>query len=183
MFGNIILDIILAVSGALALIGLGAVAVYVTRGGRRHEVRITVEQDHRPPQRVTLSPDSAVVRELTSVEGIQLSVSDAASNTQTNAASRKRRPLEIAGLLTGAAAGLAIALPFVSSNGFAIGLAIGVAVGALLLTSAGSIAARLTEEFTRREWKDSSTRVQAEAIRDAALLRDHPHSSTPSSAA
>lgn len=172
MTGRVLLDILLGLGGVLALIGLGGVVVAVSRGPRKQDVKITVEQGGRPPQVLTLTQDSVVIQHLTEVEGVRLSIKDDTTETDTPPAPKKRRQLEIVGLITSAAAGLGVALPFVAAS--EIVLLIVSAVGALLLTSIGIVVASLKEQFTRREWKTSTTKQQAEAIRDAALLREHP---------
>ena len=55
MNAQLILGIFLAVGGGLALVGLGG-AVALVRGGRRHDVQITVKQDHGAAQVSYLSP-------------------------------------------------------------------------------------------------------------------------------
>jgi hypothetical protein len=180
MTGKVLLDILLGLGGVLALIGLGGAVVSVSRGPRKGDVRITVEQDDRQPQIVTLPQDSVVVRHLTEVEGLRLSVKDNVAVDANTAAtpSRNRRPLEIAGLLTGAAAGVGFAIPFVAAS--EIAAIVLSTLGALFLTSLGIVVASLKEQFTRREWRSSTTKQQAEAIRDAALLREHPSRSEAS---
>ncbi len=165
---KLILDIILILAGAFALVGLGGTAVYLSREDRRRDVQITVRQGHGPRQVITLSADSPVVKRLAQVEGIRLSENVADANAP-GLNPRKRR-IEFTGLVAGAAVGLVAVLPVAGE----IALVAISTVSALLLTSLGEVIARLKGRFTAQEWKAGTTRQQAEAILDAALLRDLP---------
>ncbi|SRR6266568_2559659 len=173
MNDKLILDIILAIGGILALIGLGG-AVSLSRGGKRHEVQITVKQDYGAAQVVTVPEDSVVVTELNKLAGVHISSDGNMSEANSSASSdlKKNRRLEIGGLVGGVAASLAAVLPFVAASEIII--AVASAVGALFVTSVGVVLGRLKSQFTGEEWRASTPKKQAKAIRDAALLREIP---------
>jgi hypothetical protein len=187
MTGQIILDTLMAVGASLALIGLGGAVSLLARrdrGGSLSKtqqgrvVQITIEHESGPPQVVTLPQDSTVVEQLNKVEGIHISVDDKTPvppESPISDSSEVRRPVEnrrfeIVGLVSAVAVTLTAVLPFVIS-GKVLVTSIS-AIGALVLTTVGIAAGRLNSAFTREEWKARSTKTQAEAIRDAALLRD-----------
>ena len=170
MSTKLILDIILILAGAFALVGLGGTVVYLSRGERRRGVQITVRQGHGPRQVVTLSRDSPVVERLGQVEGIKLSETTTDSDASSPNSSKRRRRLELTGLIAGASVGLVAVLPIAGEAA----LVVISTASALLLTSLGEVIARLTARFTAQEWKAGTPKQQAEAIIDAALLRDLP---------
>lgn len=181
---QIVLDILIGFGGILALIGLGgAISSAALRRRDRFEpqhdaarsIELTVRLGEGPEQTVNVSHDSDVVKELGKVQGIQMSAVQGQSAVEEPARPEDRRT-EIVGLLTGVAAGISIALPFLAAGEVLIGAA--TALVALLLTAAGLVVGRLKSIFTRDQWKATSPKVQAEAIRDAALLRKLP-SETP----
>jgi hypothetical protein len=172
MDGQLILDILLAAGGVLALVGLGG-AVSLSRGSRRHDVQIIVKQEHGAAQVVTLPQDSTAVKELNKVEGINIEVKDDAADEGSPASDyKKERRLEIGGLVAGVAASVAAVVPFAVAGEIAVVIITG--LGALLLTSVGVVITRLRAHFTGEEWKASTAKKRREAVRDAALLRELP---------
>lgn len=181
MSQQIILNVITGIAGVLALIGLGGAFSLLGRQRKsgsdqrapEQRVQITVKQGEGPEQTVTLPQDSAVVEQLTKVQGIQIPDRNAVTDDDNADSQRDRRP-EIIGLITSVIAALGAGLPFVVAGELFIATfaLAGAALGALLLTSAGVVVNRLKTTFTRDEWKARSTKMHVEAIRDAALLRD-----------
>lgn len=168
MNSKLILDIIFILAGAFALVGLGGTVVYLSREERTRDVHITVRQGHGPRQVVTLSPDSPAVKRLAQSEGIR--ISENVIDAKASGLNPRKRRLELTGLVAGAAVGLVAVLPVAGE----IALVVISTVSALFLTSLGEVIARLKERFTAQEWKAGTTKQQAEAILDAALLRDLP---------
>lgn len=164
---SVILDVFLAISGALALVGLGGMVTTLTRNARRKDITIAVKMAGQGQQVLTIPAGSPVLQQLAPLlKGINLfPTGKAVENDSKKSAPTKRRSFELVGLVVGAGAAAVGILPFVTEG--AVSVLMATSVGALVLTRFGEVLLSVMAQFRSQRWH----RINAEQkIRIIAAL-------------